>query len=104
MSLGSAMDSGVRLGPLQLERPIGVGGAGEVWQGVHLRSSVPVAVKVITAARARDDRYREAFANEVRAVAGLSHPGVVTVFDSGLVDADAERASDGRMVAGSPYL
>lgn len=94
----------VRLGPLQLDRPIGVGGAGEVWQGVHVASSVPVAVKVITAARARDDRYREAFANEVRAVARLSHPGVVRVFDSGLVDEEAEHASSGRMVAGSPYL
>lgn len=94
----------IPLGPFRLNRLIGVGGAGEVWQGLHVRQAVPVAVKVITAARARDPKYREAFQNEVRAVAGLDHPGVVVVFDTGVVDEQAERASLGRMVAGSPFL
>lgn len=94
----------VPLGPMRLHKLIGVGGAGEVWQGVHEAQGVPVAVKVITAARARDAKYREAFGNEVRAVAALSHPGVVLVFDTGEVDEEAERASLGRMVAGSPFL
>jgi serine/threonine protein kinase len=63
-----------------------------------------VAVKVITDASAREDRYQAAFRNEVRAVAGLSHPGVVQVFDFGLIDAAADFASGGRLLAGSPYL
>ncbi len=94
----------IPLGPFCLHRLIGVGGAGEVWQGVHVVQQVPVAVKVITAARARDARYQEAFANEVRLVAGLDHPGVVVVLDTGVVNKDAEKASFGRMVDGSPYL
>lgn len=98
------LDEPVPLGPFTLHRRIGVGGSGEVWQGVHTVQRIPVAVKVITADRARDARYQEAFAREVRAVAGLDHPGVVRVFDSGQVDARAERCADGRLVAGSPYL
>ncbi len=92
------------LGPFDLSKRIGVGGMGEVWQGVHRQQQVPVAVKVITAARARQGRYRSAFREEVRAVAGLNHPGVVMVFDYGEVDDVAEQKTKGSMVAGSPYL
>lgn len=94
----------IPLGPFLLTRMIGLGGAGEVWEGTQVAQGVKVAVKVITAARARDPRFREAFAHEVRAIAGLDHPGVALVFDSGEVDGAAEAASLGRMVAGSPYL
>ncbi|MFT4623390.1 MAG: serine/threonine protein kinase/tetratricopeptide (TPR) repeat protein [Myxococcota bacterium] len=94
----------VPLGTFLLHARIGVGGSGEVWQGVHAVQRLPVAVKVITADRARDPRYLEAFAREVRAVAGLDHPGVVRVFESGRVDVAAEVASAGRLVAGSPFL
>lgn len=100
----SAPQRPIPLGPFTLEARIGVGGMGEVWRGVHRQQRVPVAVKVITAARARQDRYREAFREEVRAVAGLDHPGVVHVLDLGEVGAEAEAASEGALVAGSPYL
>ncbi len=98
------MDIAVPVGPFELHAMIGVGGAGEVWRGVHVAQGVPVALKVITAARARDARYREAFANEVRAVAALDHPGIVQVFETGVIGGRAEEVSMGRMVAGSPYL
>jgi len=52
----------------------------------------------------REHQQRRAFHNEVRAVAGLYHPGIVMVFDSGEVDERAAQASDGRIQAGSPYL
>lgn len=94
----------IPLGPFDLSRRVGAGGMGEVWEGVHRGQGVPVAVKVITARHARDRRHREALENEVRAVARLDHPGIVLVFDHGEVGADAEQASGGRLVAGSPYL
>ncbi|MEZ4320076.1 MAG: tetratricopeptide repeat protein [Myxococcota bacterium] len=95
---------GIPLGPFQLSSRIGVGGGGEVWSGMHVRQGVPVAVKVITADRARDEKYQQAFENEVRAVAGLDHPGIVTVLDYGIVDAEAEKRSNGQIVSGAPYL
>jgi len=94
----------IPLGPFELTKRIGVGGMGEVWQGFHRQQKVPVAVKVITAARARQNKYRKAFREEVRSCAGLNHPGVVMVFDFGELDAAAEEASQGRMIEGSPYL
>jgi hypothetical protein len=77
---------------------------GEIWRGIHPGHGVNVAVKVVTAEFARQEKYRADFRNEVRAVAALDHPGVVMVFDHGLVDRRAEADSDGRLVAGSPYL
>ena len=94
----------VRLGPFFLERRIGIGGGGEVWRGRHRSEGVPVAIKLITGHRARDAAYREAFQREVQAVAGLSHPGVVQVLDTGRVDDAAAAAFGGDLVAGSPYL
>ncbi len=77
---------------------------GVVWKGVHRDTGVPVAVKVITRAALLDDRIRRSFRNEVQAVAGLDHPGIVWVFDTGEVDDEAARASEGKLVATGPYL
>ncbi len=94
----------IRLGPFALHRPIGQGGMGDVWLGEHVGQSLPVAVKLVRPARLRDPSIRTALLNEVRAVAGLDHPGVVMVFDYGQVDADAARRSDGSIEEGCPYL
>ena len=94
----------IPLGPFALEVPIGGGGMGEVWRGRHVGQGVPVAVKVITARAARDPELQAAFRNEVRAVARLSHPGIVRVLEYGSVGSEAAQASGGRLVEGSPYL
>lgn len=94
----------IPLGPFELVARIGVGGGGEVWRGTHVVQDVQVAVKVMTGERAADPRYQVAFENEIRSVAGLEHPGIVTVLDYGRVDAGAATASRGRLVEGSPFL
>ncbi len=93
----------VQLGPFVLSHRIGSGGMGEVWAAQHEGEGVDVAVKVITRAHARAAKYVANFRGEVRAAAGLHHPGIVMVFDFGEVDASAAAASEGRLVAGSPY-
>jgi len=94
----------IALGPFALDRPVGKGGMGEVWRGLHAAQSVPVAVKVITARRSDDPRVHQAFRNEVRAVARLHHPHIILLVDHGVVDAAASAASEQRLIAGSPYL
>jgi len=94
----------VRLGPFELFAPIARGGMGEVWRGRHIRQGVPVAVKVMTAKATRREDYLLDFRNEVRSVARLDHPGIVIVFDHGEVDEEAQKATRGRLVAGSPFL
>jgi tetratricopeptide (TPR) repeat protein/tRNA A-37 threonylcarbamoyl transferase component Bud32 len=94
----------IPLGPFVLTRPIGKGGMGEVWRGRHADQDVTVAVKVMTAKVFAKPENRTRFNNEVRAVAQLDHPGIVWVFDYGVVPEEAAEASGGRLVAGSPYL
>lgn len=70
-----------RVGPFRLGRRIGSGGMGEVFEGT--RGPLQVAVKLVHASLAQRSTSREAFRNEVRAVASLDHPAIVRVYDHG---------------------
>src|SRR5687767_5498261 len=76
---------------------------GAVWRGRHADQSVPVAVKVLDT-QVTEEELEESFKNEVHAVTRLDHPGVVWVYAIGQVDAAAAAASEGRLVAGCPYI
>jgi serine/threonine-protein kinase len=69
-----------------LDGPIGSGGMGHVYRGRDLILDRVVAVKVLPAELARDAGAVRRFGREARAVARLSHPGIVTVFDAGVAD------------------
>ena len=75
----------ISLGSFDLIETIGRGGMGTVWRAEHREEGVPVAVKVVSAEHATDARYLEFFRREVHAVAGLSHPGIATVYDYGRI-------------------
>jgi serine/threonine protein kinase/tetratricopeptide (TPR) repeat protein len=77
---------------------------GQVWLGTHATQNVPVAVKVIAGERGSNPEYRRAFDAEVRAVAGMDHPSIVTVFDHGDISGEAEQRVEGGLRRGSPYL
>lgn len=100
----TAREVPIRLGPFTLRERIGHGGMGVVWRARHDGSGLDVAVKVMTGEKAKNPRYRASFRDEVRAVAGLDHPGVVVVLDLGEIDEVAQEASDGELVAGSPWM
>ena len=76
---------------------------GEIWTASHRTSGFPAAVKVV-GGRPLPPAWVEAFADEVRAVAALDHPGIVRVFDQGTVSAEASEASAGRLKRGFPWL
>ena len=94
----------ISLGAFQLLEPIARGGMATLWRGLHRVQQVPVAVKVMTGQNALKPEFAATFRNEVQAVAGLSHPSVVMVFDHGEVTREVESASEGLFLAGSPYL
>ena len=96
--------SATRLGAFVLEERIAYGGMGEIWRGVHLRSGTPVAIKVMTGGYVHEPMYREVFRSEVEAVASLHHPNVTIVFDYGVIPESVAAATDGELLAGSPYL
>lgn len=96
--------STIPLGPFELEAPIGRGGMGEVWRAVHAVEQVPVAIKVLTREGSRRQQYVECFRNEVLSIAKMHHPGIIELMDHGTISERAARASNGRLVEGSPYL
>ena len=69
------------LGPFALLSRVGEGATSIVWSGVHQVTATPAALKILKAAP--DARHREALRHEVRAVASLDHPGIVSVLDQG---------------------
>ncbi|QDG49674.1 tetratricopeptide repeat protein [Persicimonas caeni] len=98
------MSSPPKLGPFDLQHPLGRGGMGEVWLARRQPYGEEVAVKVLTSEAARNERYRRAFRREVQAMARLDHPHIALIIDRGVIDEQASRASKGHFVAGSPFL
>ncbi len=94
----------IKLGPFDLLEPIGQGATGEVWRALHRDQGLDVAVKVLRGGAAMTTRHWRAFRNEVQAVASLSHPGVIMLLDYGDVSAEESARSEGRLLAGSPFL
>ena len=62
---------------------IAVGGMGEVWRAKDTVLGRVVAVKCLKPEYVDDAEFRERFRAEARHAAGLSHPGIASVFDYG---------------------
>ncbi len=92
---------GIPLGPFRLTGRIDQGGMGQVWHAVHAGTGVAVAVKLVKDGR---PELAEPFLAEMRAVARLDHPHIITVLDCGRVDAAAHAASKTRLPLGSPWM
>ncbi|MBZ5599786.1 MAG: serine/threonine-protein kinase [Acidobacteriia bacterium] len=78
-----AITTGTRLGPYEIAAPVGAGGMGEVYRAHDSRLGRDVAVKVLPQSFAQDAERMRRFEQEARAVAALSHPNVLAVFDVG---------------------
>jgi len=71
----------VLFGRYRLDRRLGSGGTAEVWQARDEQLGRDVAIKLLHRHLVPDERSRERFAGEARAVAALSHPGIVGIHD-----------------------
>jgi eukaryotic-like serine/threonine-protein kinase len=78
--------NGTRLGPYEIVAPIGAGGMGEVYKARDARLDRTVAIKILPPEMATDPERRRRFEQEARAVAALSHPNIVSVYDVGEQD------------------
>ncbi|MEM9644628.1 MAG: serine/threonine-protein kinase [Planctomycetota bacterium] len=61
----------------------GKGGMGAVYRAKQSMLGREVAVKVLSPRISQDVKFEERFAREARALAQLTHPGIVTVYDFG---------------------
>ena len=67
----------------ELGQMIGTGGMADVYLAEDLRLHREVAVKILRSDLARDPAFINRFNKEALAAAGLNHPGIVSVYDSG---------------------
>lgn len=67
----------------EVQTPIATGGMSTVYRGLDTRLDRPVAIKVMDSRYAGDAHFLARFQREARAVARLSHPGLVAVYDQG---------------------
>jgi eukaryotic-like serine/threonine-protein kinase len=75
--------AGTRLGPYEIRAPLGKGGMGEVYRARDSRLGRDVAVKVLPEHLSSDAQALKRFEREARAVAALSHPNILALYDVG---------------------
>jgi len=80
------LNPGARLGPYVIQSLLGQGGMGEVYRARDSRLNREVALKVLPTAFVNDVDRRARFEREAQAIATLSHPNTVSVFDTGVDD------------------
>ena len=85
------LDPGTRLGPYEVRGLLGEGGMGEVYRAHDTRLGRDVAIKALPWSAQEDEERRERFHSEARAMAALSHPNVLAIYDAG-------------ELGGTPYL
>jgi eukaryotic-like serine/threonine-protein kinase len=96
------VNSATRLlgGRYQVGALIGRGGMAEVHAGHDTRLGRTVAIKMLRSDLARDPAFLARFRREAQSAAGLNHPAIVAVYDSG---EDEDTESGGGKVA-LPYI
>src|SRR5438093_10983397 len=78
-----ALTSGTKLGPYEIQSPLGAGGMGEVYRTRDTRLDREVAIKVLPVGFARDPELLRRFQQEAQAAAALNHPNILAVHDFG---------------------
>ena len=76
---GDVLEAGGRIGDFQIERRIGAGGMGIVYQARQVSLNRPVALKVLGQSLKRPSDLAR-FQREAQAAARLAHPGVASIY------------------------
>src|SRR3954454_8075227 len=76
-----SLSKGQRLAQYEVLSPLGSGGMGEVYRARDLRLDREVAIKVMAEHIAADPEMRRRFETEAKAVAALSHPSILSIYE-----------------------
>src|SRR5579863_8353444 len=74
------LTSGTKLGPYEIQSPLGAGGMGEVYRATDTKLGRDVALKVLPAEMAQDPERLGRFRREAKTLAQLDHPNIVTIY------------------------
>jgi serine/threonine protein kinase len=89
-----ALSAGARIGAYTIVRELGRGGMGRVYLASDDRLGRTVALKALAPHLVSDPAQRERLRREAKAAAGLSHPGICTVYALEEVDGNLYIASE----------
>ncbi len=81
-----SLSAGMRLAHYEILSPLGAGGMGQVYRARDTKLRRDVAIKVLPPALAEDTDALGRFEREALAVAALSHPNIMAIFDFGTQD------------------
>ena len=81
-----SLASGTKLGPYEIQSPLGAGGMGEVYRAKDTRLDRTIAVKILPGHLSDNPDARQRFEREARAISSLNHPNICTMHDVGHQD------------------
>src|SRR5712664_1888357 len=81
-----ALASGTKLGPYEIQSPLGAGGMGEVYRALDTRLDRTVAIKVLASHLSSSPELKQRMEREARAISSLNHPHICHLYDIGSQD------------------
>src|SRR6516164_1669977 len=93
-----ALAPGIKLGPYEIQSPLGVGGMGEVYRARDKRLGRDAAIKVLPEAFAEDAQRMARFEREAKVLASLNHPNIAVLY--GFEESDETHALIMELVEG----
>jgi serine/threonine protein kinase len=78
-----SLTSGTKLGPYEIQSPLGAGGMGEVYRARDVRLDRTVAVKVLASHLSSSPELKQRMEREARAISALNHPHICQLYDIG---------------------
>jgi eukaryotic-like serine/threonine-protein kinase len=81
-----ALTPGTKLGPYEIQSPLGAGGMGEVYRARDTRLDRTVAVKVLASHLSSSPELKQRMEREARAISSLNHPHICHLYDIGSQD------------------
>jgi serine/threonine protein kinase/dipeptidyl aminopeptidase/acylaminoacyl peptidase len=93
-----ALTTGTKLGPYEIQLPLGVGGMGEVYRASDPRLKRSVAIKILPSDVSSDPERLARFQREAQVLASLNHPNVASIY--GVEESDGIRALVMELVEG----
>jgi Tol biopolymer transport system component len=81
-----ALALGTKLGPYEIQAPLGAGGMGEVYRARDTRLERTVAIKILPQQLSNDPVRKQRFEREAKTISSLNHPHICTLHDVGSQD------------------
>ena len=80
------LNSGRKLGPYEIQSPLGAGGMGEVYRARDTRLERTVAIKILPAQLSSEPVRKQRFEREAKTISSLNHPHICVLHDVGHQD------------------